>query len=355
MFIRGRVATSDGARVPSDMLIERVCSARTRQQVYASSTGDFTMQLGSVADSFLDASGERSSQLTTSRNPIPGIPRHDLATCEIRASASGFRPKSVMLAEFAGGGMTIDSSIDVGAIVVQRNGKPGKSINAAAYKAPTDARKAYEKGIEAERKAKLDAARAYFEKAVELYPRYAYAWFQLGSILQQGNQPDAARKAFMQAATVDAKFLPPYLSLASIAYHAEDWTEVLKLTGHILSLDPLGHAASNEYILELDSFNFAGAYFYNAVANYKLNHIEEAEKSGLKAEHLDMRTHYPELHLLLAEIFTSKNNYDAAIDELESYLQLVPRSKQSDKVRERVGDLRKLSVTPTAADNPKRN
>jgi tetratricopeptide (TPR) repeat protein len=123
---------------------------------------------------------------------------------------------------------------------------------------------------------------------VEIYPSSTNAWFQLGTVLQIENQKDAARKAYTQATTIDRRFLPPYLSLASMAYETENWTEVLNLTGHILDLDPL---------------NCAEAYFYNAVANYELNKIEDAEKSGLKAEHLDLRTRFPQLHLLLAEIF----------------------------------------------------
>ena len=51
MFLRGRIATHDGAPVPNDVLIERVCNNRTRQEVYASLHGDFSMQLGSRNDS----------------------------------------------------------------------------------------------------------------------------------------------------------------------------------------------------------------------------------------------------------------------------------------------------------------
>src|SRR6266404_332119 len=32
MFLRGRVATQDGAPVPSDLLVERVCNNRTRSE-----------------------------------------------------------------------------------------------------------------------------------------------------------------------------------------------------------------------------------------------------------------------------------------------------------------------------------
>jgi len=46
MFLRGRVATDDGTPVPHDALVERVCNATVRQQVYASAHGDFSMELG---------------------------------------------------------------------------------------------------------------------------------------------------------------------------------------------------------------------------------------------------------------------------------------------------------------------
>ena len=108
------------------------------------------------------------------------------------------------------------------------------------------------KGSQAEKNGKLADAHKYFETAVELYPSSANAWFQLGTVLQKENQQDAARKAYTQATTIDTRFLPPYLSLASMAYEAEQWTEVLNFTGHILDLDPLNHVAVNNYILDLD-------------------------------------------------------------------------------------------------------
>jgi len=56
MFLMGRVATNDGTAVPNDVLVERICNANVRQQVHATSRGDFSMQMGSMTDSFLDAS-----------------------------------------------------------------------------------------------------------------------------------------------------------------------------------------------------------------------------------------------------------------------------------------------------------
>jgi tetratricopeptide (TPR) repeat protein len=350
MFLRGRVATHDGTPVPNDMLVERVCNNRVRQEVYASLHGDFSMQLGSRADSFPEASADPTSPYgVASKDSVMGIPRRELTNCELRASASGFHSSVISLL----GLDTFSSSIDVGVIVVQRGTKiEGMTLSATPYKAPKDARRAYEKGLQAKRNGKLADARKYFETAVKIYPSSANAWFQLGTVLQKENQKDAARKAYTQATTIDARFLPPYLSLASMAYQTGNWTEVLNLTDHILGLDPFNQAAVTSYILDLDALNYVDAYFYNAVANYELNKIEDAEKSGLKAEHLDLRPHFPQLHLLLAEIFARKNNYALAISEIQIYLALAPHAKDADQVREQLAKLEKLNGSVSTSEKP---
>ena len=348
MFLRGRVATNDGAPVPYDVVVERVCNNSVRQQVYASPHGDFSMQLGSRADSFLDATGDRASQDgVASKASVTGISRRELANCELRASASGFRSSVISLMEFN----TPDRNIDVGSIVVQRATKmEGTTLSATPYKAPRDARRAYEKGLEAKKNGKFANARKYFAQAVQIYPRYADAWFQLGTVLQKENRIDAARTAYIQATTIDTKFLPPYLSLALMAIEAENWTEVLTLTGHILDLDPVNQAAVTGYILDLDPLNSPWAYFYNSVANYKLNKFEDAEKSALKAEHVDLHNRFPQLHLLLAKLFAQKKNYAAAILEIRTYLELAPHAKDADQMREQLARLEELNGSVSTSE-----
>src|SRR5208283_4019209 len=199
MFLVGRVAASDGTAIPYDMMIDRVCNDKVRQQVYAAPSGDFTMQLGSRADTVLDASGDPGSPFGVAReDPAMGISRSDLRNCDLRASASGFRPSVVSLVQVTAFDGTMES-IDVGTIVVQRAGKiEGTTLSATPYKAPNDARKAYEKGLEAEKKGKLVHARKHYETAVQLYPAYESAWFRLGTVLQKQNDNDAARNAFTQ-------------------------------------------------------------------------------------------------------------------------------------------------------------
>jgi tetratricopeptide (TPR) repeat protein len=353
MYIRGRVATDDGTPVPFDVSVQRVCNNTVSQQLYASPQGDFSMQLGSRADSYLDASGDSTSLSgVPGKDSDAGISRRELRNCELRASTSGFRDGIVSLMDLDPFG----TNIDVGVIVVHRGTKiDGMTLSATPYKAPKDARRAYEKGLDAERKGKLANARRYFETAVQMYPKFTNAWFQLGAVSERENRKDAARTAYTQATSLDTKFLPPYLALASMAYEAENWTDVLAFTGHILDLDPLNHAVVTGYIVDLDPLNCAEAYFYNAVANYKLNKIEDAEKSALKAEHyVDLRTRFPQLYLLLAEIFARKNDYPTAISELQTYLEIAPHAKNADQVREQLAKLEKLNDSVSTGEKPDR-
>jgi hypothetical protein len=183
MFLRGRVATHDGTPVPNDLLVERVCNNRVRQEVYASLHGDFSMQLGSRTNSFPEASAEPVSPYgVAGKNSDMGIPRRELTNCELRVSASGFRSRVISLV----GLDSFGGSVDVGAVVVQRAGKvEGATLSATLYKAPKDARKAYDKGLRAEKNGKLADAHKYFETAVELYPSSANTWFQFGTVLQK--------------------------------------------------------------------------------------------------------------------------------------------------------------------------
>lgn len=347
MFLQGTVKTTDGSPVPNDVMVERVCGAQVRQQVHASPNGQFSMQLGSHNDATLDATGEAARSETSSKNAGLGIPRQALLNCELRASASGFTSSIVNLVDLSGS----LSSVDIGSIVMHRGTKvAGSTISASAYKAPPRAISAYEKGLEAQRKGKFATARMQYQKAVEIYPSYANAWFQLGTVLQQEQQKDAARRAFTKAAESDSRFLPPFLSLAAMAFEAENWIEVLSFTNHVLDNDPLHHMPG--YVLDLDSSNYAQASYYNAVANFKVNKLEDAEKSGLKTAHTDLLTQFPQVHLLLSEIYARKNDYDSAIIEVRTFLELAPHGKNAEQVRERLAQLEKLNVSASTEKKP---
>ena len=346
LYLSGSVKTDDGTPLPSNVLIERVCSARIRQQVYVDTGGGFNMDLGTMAQQTVDASGDSSAEINAGTNPQlaaqgQGIPRQALLNCELRASVAGFRSDTISLSNV----MPSAKTVNIGAIVVHRGEKvQGQTLNAKAYRAPKNAIRAYEKGLQAQRAGKLPEAQHNFQEAVKIYPQYAYAWYSLGEVLQKQTQKDAAKSAFERAMESDSKFLPPCLALASLAYEQEDWHQVLGLTRHILNLDTLDYGKINGYVLDLDSLDYSLAYFYNAAANFMLGRIEEAEKSGLQAERLDVRPLHPQLRLLMAAIFTKKNNYGGAMEQLREYLRISPNGQSAPQAREQLAQLEKMNV-----------
>lgn len=347
LFVTGKLATDDGSNLPSNAIVERVCNSKVRQQVYASPAGDFSMQLGSINDSAtLDASAEGSSQSALpNKFSETGIPRRLLDNCDLTASVPGFDSPTIGMIELDPSGEVLQ----VGTIRVHRRDKvAGATVNAGAYRgAPQNAITAYEKGLEADRKGKLPSAQSHFEKAVEIHPAFAYAWFQLGRVLREENDKPGARKAYLRAADIDEKLLGPHLGLASLAFEDQNWKEVLDFTSPILERDPFTNLTG--YTVELEPFNYGETYYYNAVANFQLNRFPAAERSARKAEQFLARS--PQLHVLLGEIFARKKDYASAVGELRTYLELDPHAKDAEQVRGRIAELERLNQ-PAASGQP---
>src|SRR5207237_2923252 len=103
-------------------------------------------------------------------------------------------------------------------IVLQRKKQvEGFAISDSTVAARGKAAKQYEKGRDDEKKGKWSAAQAEFSKAVEVYPKYAVAWLELGRTQLQMNDPAAAKASFQQSLAADPKFISPGEELAQLA------------------------------------------------------------------------------------------------------------------------------------------
>lgn len=248
--------------------------------------------------------------------------------CEIRAALAGFRSDVVSLATRR----EMDNP-DVGTIVLHRMANvEGLTISATSAMAPKDARKAFEKGVERERKDKLDDAEKNFEKAVESYPKYAAAWNELGRIHEQRNETEDAKKAYQQALASDAKFVNPYEGMYRLAARESKWQEVADTSNRVIHLNP---------------YDFPGAYFYNAVANLNLHNLDAAEKSAREAVKLDTRHQNPKTEHVLGIILAQKQDYSGAAEHLQAFLKLVPSGQESDQVKQQLAEVQKVAQTQT--------
>lgn len=347
IFLSGNVVMEDGSAVPTSVAIERVCGGRVYREAYTTSQGEFAFEVGRSLSMLGDASIETSSQergpggggisqnspFATTRDESNFGSRNQLFGCELRASASGFRSSTINLAQH----QPLDPA-NVGTIFLQRLDKvKGTSVSVVSLQAPKDARKAYEKGLDAVKRGNLPQAQQQFEKSVQMYPKHAAAWFELGRILHQQNQTEAARKACSEAIAADSKFVNPYLELAYIAAQDGKWPEVITLTDQAMALDPL---------------DYPSGFFLNAVAQYNLGNMVAAESSARRAERLDSQHHLARLGLLMASILMRKDDYNGALERLRNYLKASPNAPDANDVKTQISYLEKREQAAVKPNNP---
>jgi superkiller protein 3 len=218
---------------------------------------------------------------------------------------------------------------NVGTILLHRIGgqEEGLIVSMVSLAAPKDAKKAYDKGMDALKKKKYEDAQNNFEKAVELYPRYAVAWYELGRLRISQDQFDIARGSFAEAIKADPKFVLPYVSLSYVELQAKRWQQLAEVTEKTIKLDP---------------FDYPQSYFFNSVAHFNMRDLEAAEKSGLQAERLDTRNQFPQVHHLLGMILADRKDWDGAAARFKNYLKLSPKAENADAVRNQLTQVEKI-------------
>jgi tetratricopeptide (TPR) repeat protein len=205
----------------------------------------------------------------------------------------------------------------------------GRTFSVTSAAAPKDAKKAFEKGRELDKKKKLAEAQKEYEKAVAAYPKYANAWFELGTIHERQNQPAEARKAYQESINSDSKLVKPYVQLSHLAAQEKDWK---------------GCAEISEKALKLNPYDFPQVYFYSAVANYNLQNLDAAEKNARDGVKADTDKRIPRLRQLLGVVLAQKNDVPGAMEQLKSYMSMLPpNSQELTQAKGQIAQLEKLA------------
>jgi tetratricopeptide (TPR) repeat protein len=345
IFISGRVTLEDGTAPPEPVVIQTVCNGMPHGEGYTDGKGYFGIELGSRNNIIQDASeyqsmtsmggpigsGTTGNALSTGTTLSPGMgandPERRYMGCDLQAKLVGYRSQQLPLT----GRRALDDP-NVGTILLHRigNNEDGQTISAVSLAAPKDAKKAYDKGMDAVKKKKWDDAEKNFEKAVEVYPKYATAWYELGMLQMGQSKPDMAASYFKRALECDSKFLKPYLQMAVIHMMAKRWQELADVTEKTVRLDP---------------FDYPQAFFFNSVANYNLHNFEVAEKSALEAERLDTRHAFPRVVYLLGLVAVQKKDYEDASKRFKAYLKLEPTADDAATVRSQIEAIDKVTAT----------
>ena len=333
IFLMGRVMLEDGTPPPRPAAIERVCGTYRRIEGHTDSKGYFSIELGNPVlepqqDASTDGFGTFGGALGNPAVSAPrrsGISEQQLMNCELHVDLPGYQSQSFSLAMRK----PMDDP-NIGVVLLHRIGKSGgTTVSATTLAAPKRAKKAFDKGMELGRKNQLGEAQTHLQKAVELYPRYAVAWYELGRVQLAQHNPEGARQSFDESIKADVQYVPPYIHISMLVAAAQRWQEL---------------ADVSDKALKLDSFNYPQEFFLNAVAHYNLRDMEAAEQSARRAEKLDTRHKFPQVSRLLGLILAGRREYAAAANEFRDYLKFAPGVTDADAVRSQLADIERLAA-----------
>jgi tetratricopeptide (TPR) repeat protein len=331
MRVSGRVVMDDGSPLTFPATIERLCNGNPHAEGYTDNKGYFSLTLGQNPDVIPDASEVPTTSVhgtvtpaANSPGPASGVVSNNsrslntetrFSTCELRASLAGYRSDTLNLT----GRSSLDNP-DVGNIILHKMGasETATTVTATTLKAPKDARKALEKGLELAKKNKPEEAITSLREAVRLYPEFAFAWCELGRLQLANEHTPDAHESFEAAVKAEPRWPEPYLHLAFMGVKAHDWKEVADATDHVL---------------HLNTWEYPQAYFFNGAANFNLHHIDVAEKDALAAEQLDVQHSWPQIEQLLGMIYVERHRYADAAAKFRSYLMLAPNADDAPVAR----------------------
>jgi tetratricopeptide (TPR) repeat protein len=325
----------DGTAPPEPVMMVMVCNGRPRPQGYTDSKGRFNIALGQNQTVFADASMD-STDMRGIMNPGPtrGISERDLVGCEFRAELAGHQSDIVQLA-----GRRVMDNPEVGVIVLRRmSNVQGFTFSLTTANAPKEAKKAYEKALSLAKKQKAAEAEPHLRKAVEIYPKFAAAWFELGNALEAQKKTEEAKSAYEKSVEADPKFIGPHLSLLQLSLNSRDWEQI---------------AARSETVLRLNPFSYPQVWFIHGAAAFNLGRRDDAEKSAREAIKLDPNHRNPRAYNLLAQILADKGDYAGALDNMKGYLSFAPNAPDTDAVKKQIQELERfLAARPAAQIAP---
>jgi tetratricopeptide (TPR) repeat protein len=323
LFLSGKVVLSDGTSLTEAVTIQSVCQGQNRNETRTDAHGNFSFQFGNRISSAVAGIGADASN---GMRTISGSRATNANGCELQASLAGFSSESILL----DGRVNGSENVDLGRIVLHRVASvDGLTISATTAAAPATARKAFSKGQREQKKGHWEEAQKLFEKAVGLYPKFAAAWFELGSVQRQENNFAAARQSFQRSIMADEKYINPYRGLMQLALHNLSWNEAVDASDKLLALNPV---------------NFPDAWLGNGIGHYYLDNFAAAEKSARRGIAIDSLHHFPMLEYLLGMALMKTNAYPEATRHLEAYRRLTTSPTDIAEAQKQLAEVARLSA-----------
>lgn len=305
-FLQGKVAVQGGDVPWEPITVNVTCDGTPRYTTRTDEKGEFLITSTSI----------------TGPGPVKPEAQKKMAMqyigCQVQASLMGFQSSTITIPN-----RDMTDNPDIGTLTLHAEEGGASGMSSTSRAAPKDAVKSYDKARAEWLDQKPEKAQKDLQKAVQIYPQYADAWYQLGKI-QEKASPEDAYNSFSKAVAADPKFVPGYEHLANLAAVSKKWPELLDYTNHLLQLEPRGTPE---------------IWYYNALANANLKNSQAAEESARKGLAMDPLHSEPNTEQLLAVILAGQGKYAEALEHLRNCLTYLPPGPSADLVKQQVAQL----------------
>lgn len=331
-FLSGNVTIEGGGELTEAAVIDLICHSERHIAAYTDHKGGFSFQF---ADPNAGAAGDlsdASSTITTRSSSVQNV--RDWRDCQVQAELAGYSSPVIELASR----MSNLESVDLGTIVLHRMDQvEGTSISVTSLAAPAAAKKAFAKAQEDEQKGKWADAQKRLQKAVQIYPKYAVAWYELGKVQMRQNDLLSARNSFEQSVAADSKYVNSYDGLAQLEFQSKQWPQVVETTDKLIAPNPL---------------NFPVAYLFSGVAHYYQGDIDGAEKITRRGVEVDEARHVPKLRYLLGVILMRKHDYAHASEQIQQYISMTKQPAEIQEAKKQLAEIERLSSAASSSEKP---
>jgi len=199
----------------------------------------------------------------------------------------------------------------------QAAGSTQGHISAITLNIPPKAESEFDKGVSALLKQNHPEAQKRFLRALELYPRYAAAYNNLGVIAMQQGKRGEGTEFFRRAVQVDDEYAPPYLNLAKAVVADRGFAEAQQLLQKAATLEP-----TNIEVLAILS-----------MVEHDLNDHTSALVNARKVHALAGHEKFAFAHFVAGKSLEAQNRRTEALVEYRLFLQEAPQSPSADRVR----------------------
>jgi len=213
---------------------------------------------------------------------------------------------------------------------------PDSTVSLRALQIPPRARNAYRSGLEHLYKGDLKGSLPYFDKALQSFPGFYEACHAQGVVEMELNLDDQALHSFQRA--ID-------LSGGRFVWASFGYAFVLVKQGKSKEAEAILRSG-----LEQDSTIGAGHLLLSIVL-FNLSRLDAAESSAHEALSRPGQASSG-AYLVLADIHAERRDYQAQVEDLETYLKLRPLDPNRQFILAVLGNARRLAASDMAKKLP---